>query len=140
MIETTIKSTETGQSVKVSSIGELITRSFDYSDPIFHSLIVDNTADTWFKPQAGKQLVMTDIIIQTDRNVATTGVTVDIYEASSENSTTVDKQLLQFDMGRQETIVLAGINFITSPEGRFINAKASDSNVLITISGFFVPA
>ena len=139
MIETVIKSTETGKHAKVSSIGELITRSFDYSTPVFHSLTVDNAADTWFKPQAGERLVLTDVIVQTDRNVATTGVTVDIYEASAEDSGTIDTQILQFDMGRQDVIILTGINFITAAEGKFINAKASDSNVLITISGFFVP-
>lgn len=139
MVDVTIKGTEFGKNVKVSPIGELITRSFDYSTPVFHSLTVDNTADTWFKPLAGQRLVITDIIVQTDRNVATTGVTVDIYEATAEDSETIDTQILQFDMGRQDVMILTGINFITAEEGKFINAKASDSNVLITISGFFVP-
>jgi len=140
MIETTIKSTETGKTVKVSDIGELIVRSFNYSTPVFHSLVADNTADTWFKPRAGQRLVITDIIIQTDRNTAVAGTVIDIYEASSENSTTIDNSILQVDLERQATLPLTGLNFITAEEGKFINAKATDSNVLITISGFFVPA
>lgn len=138
MVNITIKGTETGKIAKVTTRGELVTAPLDYSTPVFHSLTVDNTADTWFKPRAGERLVITGLIIQTDRNVATTGVTVDIYEATAEDSETIDTQLVQFDMGRQDTILLTNLNIIIT-EGKFINAKASDSNVLITISGFFVP-
>lgn len=138
MVEVIIKGTESGKMARITERGELVTASFNYSEAVFHSLTVDDTADTWFKPQAGKRLVITALIIQTDRNVATTGVTVDIYEATAEDSETIDTQLVQFDMGRQDTIIITGINSIVT-EGSFINAKASDSNVLITISGYFVP-
>lgn len=138
MVEVTIKGTETGKGAKVTSRGELVTAPLSFSDPVFHSLTVDNTADTWFKPRAGERLVITGLIIQTDRNVATTGVIVDIYEATAEDSETIDTQLVQFDMERQGTITLTNLNFIVT-EGKFINAKASDSNVLITIAGYFVP-
>lgn len=139
MVDVTIKGTETGKIAKVTERGELVTAPLSFSTPVFHSLVVDDIADTWFKPRAGERLVITSLIIQTDRNVVTTGVTVDVYEASAENSTTIDTQLIQFDMGRQDTIIITGTNVIIT-EGKFVNAKASDSNVLITISGYFVPA
>lgn len=139
MMTTTIKGVGTGKLAKVTNRGELVTAPLNFSTPVFHSLTSDDTADTWFKPRAGERLVITGMIIQTDRNVATTGVTVDIYEATAEDSETIDTQLVQFDMGRQDVITLIGLNIIIT-EGLFVNAKASDSNVLITIAGYFVPS
>ena len=123
----------------VTNRGQLVTSALDFSESVFHSLIVDNTADTWFKPQAGKRLVVTDVIVQTDRNTAVAGTVIDIYEASSENSGTIDKSIFQFDLERQAQITLIGLNLIIT-EGKFLNAKATDSNVLITICGYFVDA
>ena len=94
------KSTKT--SAIVTNRGQLVTSPLEFSDPVFHSLTVNDTADNWFKPLAGKRLVITDVIVQTDRNVVTTGVIVDIFEAADENSETVDKQLFQFDMDARQ--------------------------------------
>lgn len=139
MVDITIKGTESGNNAKVTSRGELVTGPLEFSTAVFKSLTVDDAPVNFFKPRAGERLVITALIIQTDRNVVTTGVTVDIYEASADDSGTIDTQLIQFDMGRQDTIIITGINSIIT-EGKFINAKASDSNVLITISGYFVPS
>ena len=128
----------TNKSAIVTSRGQLVTSPLEFSDPVFHSLTANDTADTWFKPFAGKRLVITDVIIQTDRSV-TTQALIDIYEATAEDSETIDKQVFQFDLKKQESLVLTGLNIIIS-EGVFINAKADDSNVLITIGGYFVDA
>ncbi|MCH7535020.1 MAG: hypothetical protein IH948_04640 [Bacteroidetes bacterium] len=139
MIGVVIKGTQFGKEVKVSSIGELITRSFDYSIPIFKNLDTDDAAFNFFKPKAGFKFVITDIIADADRNVGNLGATVDIYEANADDSTTIDTQILKFDIPKQTSKVLTGLNFITTDEGKFINAKSDDSNVLLTISGFFIP-
>lgn len=128
-----------GKSVKVSQIGELITRAFEYSTPIFNTLNVDNQVFNFFKPQPGKKFVITDVIADANRDIGATGVTVDIYEALNESSTIIETQILKFDMIKQTSKVLNGLNFITTGEGIFINAKADDSSVLLTISGFFIP-
>jgi len=140
MIGVTIKGGEFGKDVKVSSIGELIVRSFDYSTPVFKSLNADNQAFNFFKPKAGFKFVLTDVIADANRDIGVNGATVDIYEADADDSTTVDTQILQFDMPKNTTKVLTSLNFITTDEGKFINAKSDDSNVLLTLSGFFVPA
>jgi len=137
-VPSTIKDGQGGGTfAKVTSRGQLVTSPLEFSDPIFQSLNSDDTAENFFKPIPGKRLVITDLIVQTDRNVVTTGVIVDIFETDSVSSNTVDKQLFQFDMTRQGLVTLNSLNLIIT-EGVWINAKASDSNVLITISGYFV--
>lgn len=140
MVEVTIKGAQFGNSVKVSKNGELVVGPLDFSTPIFKSLNVDNQAFNFFKPRAGFKFVLTDVIADADRNIGVNGVAVDIYEADAEDSTTIDDQILKFDMLKNTDKVLTSLNFITTDEGKFINAKSDDSNILLTISGFFVPA
>lgn len=140
MLKVTIGGEEFGKNVKVSSVGELIVRSFDYSTPVFKSLNSDNAAFNFFKPKAGFKFVLTDVIADANRDIGVNGATVDIYEANAEDSTTIDTQILQFDMPKNTSKILTSLNFITIGEGKFINAKSDDSNILLTISGFFVPA
>lgn len=139
MIEVTIKSTETGKTVRINNFGLLTVGPFDFSTPIFRSLNSDNTAFNFFKPRAGFKFVITDVIADADRNIGVNGAVVDIYEASASDSTTIDTQILKFEMPKSTDKVLTSLNFITTDEGKFINAKSDDSNVLLTISGFFIP-
>ncbi len=135
---TNILDKSTKRSAIVTSRGQLVTSPLEFSDPVFHSLVADNVSINWFKPLAGKRLVITDVIVQTDRSV-TTQALIDIYETSDEESETIVKSIFQFDLKKQESLVLTGLNIIIT-EGVFINAKADDSNVLITIGGYFVEA
>ena len=130
MIETSIKSMETGKSVKISDAGELIIRSFDFSIPIFQNMNSADTAFNFFDSKAGFKFVI---------NVGVNGAVVDIYEATADNTTTIDTQILKFEMQKSTSKVLTSLNFITTDEGKFINAKTDDTNVLLTISGFFIP-
>jgi len=140
MVDITIKGREFGRDVRVSPNGELIVRAFGYSIPIFKSLNVDNQVFNFFKPKAGFRFVLTDVVADVDRTVGVNGAVVDIYEASSDDSSTIDNQILKFEMQKSTGKVMTSLNFVTTDEGKFINAKSDDSNVLLTISGFFVPA
>ena len=138
MIGIAIKGSANSVTTKVTDRGQLVTAPLEFSTPVFHSLTANDTPDTWFKPLAGKRLVITDIIAQTDRSV-TTQALIDIYESSSENSATIDKEIFQFDLPKQDSLILTGLNIILN-EGIFLNAKADDSNILLTIGGYFVEA
>ena len=116
----------------------MLTCFYSFSDVSFQNLSTNDVAENFFKPLAGKRLVITDVIIQADRNV-TTQALIDIFEANAIDSTTVDKQLFQFDLPKQESLVLTGLNIITT-EGVFINGKTDDNNVLLSIGGYFVDA
>ncbi len=137
-LKTIITDKGTSKCVKVTDRGQLVTAPLEFSEPVFHSLTANDVSVNWFKPLAGKRLVITEVIVQVDRN-ATTQALIDIYETNEEGSETIVKSLFQFDIPKQESIVLTGLNIITT-EGAFINSKADDSNVLITIGGYFIEA
>ena len=106
--------------------------------PLILSMNDSTLAFSFFKARTGEQLVMTGLIVATDRNVNTTGTVIDIFEASSSDATAIDKSLFQFDLGRQAVHPFVVPNVLVT-QGKFVNAKADDTNVLTTILGYFVP-
>ena len=97
----------TNRSAIVTNRGQLVIAPLDFSTLSFQNLSTDDVAENFFKPLAGKRFVITDVIVETDRNVGVNGATVDI------------------------------LNIITT-EGKFINGKTDDNNVLLSIGGYFV--
>ncbi len=65
--------------------------------------------------------------------------TVIVYEASADDTATVDKSLIQFGITRLQTFALSPLN-ILSEEGKFINAKTDDDDVFLTVMGYYIPA
>jgi hypothetical protein len=127
-----------GYKAKVSPAGELVTAPYEYSEPVFINLAVDDQGYTFFKPLTSQRFVITDIIAFADKNV-TTDCIIDIYEADAEDSATIAKSILKLDLLKQDKIVLTGLNFITSDGGKFVNGKTDDNNALVTIAGYYVP-
>lgn len=132
-----IEGAGSGKIANVSDNNELITRPFNYSEPEFQNMNVDDTAFNFFDPEAGKQFIITTVVLDADRNVGQDGASVVIYEASADNSTVVDKTLFQFDIpkngNRTMTNQLSKVN-----EGKFVNGKTNDNNVLGTIAGYYI--
>ena len=60
-----------------------------------------------------------------------------VYEASSEGTTTVDKVLFEEAMVRGEKATLIPLNILVN-EGKFVNAKTTDDDIHMTITGYFV--
>lgn len=120
----------------VSNSGELLTRPFAYSDPKFQDMDVAATAYNFFAPKVGEQLVITDIVAFADRDV-TTQTQLDIYEADSTSSTTIDKQILRLDIAKLTESPHHGLLWLVS-EGKFVNAKHDDDDIFLTIAGYFV--
>jgi len=90
--------------------------------------------------QLRKKFVITGIVANADQQVSTnTGATVIVYEASAEDSTTVDKVLYQDDMIRNDRIVLLPLNILVN-NGVYINAKTSDDDIHMTIFGYYINA
>jgi hypothetical protein len=128
----------TKREVKVTSRGQLITSAIDYSTPVYNLLDTNDAGVTFFAPIADQLFVITDVIADADRSVGANGVTVEIYESNDEDSATVARAILQFDMVKQSSKIITGLNFITSQTGRFINAKMDDNNVSLTIAGYYI--
>lgn len=138
MIKTTLVHGRTGKKARVTEYGELVTGRYDYSTPVYSSLSSTGTAYNFFVPKMKTRLVITDILIDADRNVSNTvPATIDIYESSGVSDTTVDKQILKVELLRNTSRDLTGLNLIAS-EGKWINAKTDDATVNITIAGYYI--
>jgi len=138
MIKSALIDLLTGRAAKVTRFGELITGRYDYSDPIYHSMSSTATAYNFFTPISNKRLVITDILVDADRNVSpTTPATIDIYESSGSTDTTIDKQILKLELLKNSSRDFTSLNFIAST-GKWVNAKTDDATVNITIAGYYV--
>lgn len=120
---------------RVSFIGELLIRpQFQSAEKI--TLTVADTAVNIVKPRAGEQIIVTGILVNTNRAVGVNGAAIEIYEASSESSTVVDKSIFSFDLVKNQNVGGTGL-LIKTTEGVFINAKADDVQVNITFICYF---
>lgn len=134
-----IKDSDSGVKAKVTKFGQLVVAPLQYSTPVVNSLDVINTAFSFVEPQQDRSIVITDIVISADRNVGVNGANVEIYEADAIDTITVDITILEVDMVKQTQLGLTGLNLLV-PEGKFVNAKTNDVNILVTIMFYRVPA
>ena len=138
MIKSALIDLLTGRAAKVTRFGELITGRYDYSDPIYQSMSSTGTAYNFFEPVANQRLVITDILVDADRNVSNTvPATIDIYESSGATDTTIDKQLLKLELLRNNYRDFTGLNLLVTA-GEWVNAKTDDATVNVTIAGYYV--
>ena len=127
-----------GNFAQVSDNNELmIATQFSSAEKV--TLTVDNTAVNLVKPRAGQKAIITGLIVNTNRDIGVNGALIEIYEASSETSGTVDKAILSFDLIKNQTTITAPI-LIETNEGKFLNAKADDSEINVTLLCYFAPA
>jgi hypothetical protein len=127
----------TGKSAKVTSTGQLVTAPYAYDEVVAKTSAVDNTAVNFYEPKAGEQFVITGILLTADSNVVGSAITY-VYEATAEDSTTVSKTILLIDLLKNKNRDVTGLNILVT-EGRYINLKASDSDVSAVITGYYIP-
>ena len=127
-----------GNTGEITRIGQFITAPYAYDEVGVVDLDADNVAENLFKPRVGKRLVVTGCVVSAKRNIAT-DVDIEIYEATTDTETTVVESILKLDMPKSTSLPLFPLNLLIT-EGAFVNAKADDSNVLISLFGYFVPA
>jgi|TARA_R110000803_G_scaffold118909_4_gene187218 hypothetical protein len=136
-----IDATINGQHGKVpivSDYGELIVAPVSYSSASVQLIDVIDTGYVFVPPIAGKKIVITGVILSTDKDVSTTiGSAIEIYESTDGSGTTVESSILQVDLIKQKTLVIQGINVITS-EGRWVMGKASDDDVKISLYYYYI--
>ena len=126
-----------GSTVQVSKAGELFTRlQFSSAEKI--SLLVDDTPVNIVKPRSGQKMIITGLIVNTNRDIGVNGAEIKIYEAVDAATATALKEIMTFDLVKNQTVVTAPL-LIETGEGSFINAVADDSNVNVTLLCYFVP-
>ena len=122
---------------QVSPSGELAVSPVRYSDTKFVELAVNDVIYNFYPPLPGKQFVITGITAKADKGVSSTvDAIVVIYEASTEDTATVDKILHSDAMVEGDRINLKP-NIIVN-EGKFINATSSDTDIHMSIFGFYI--
>lgn len=118
---------------KVSTRGQLITGPLDFSTPISFNLGNANTAFNFATPVTKKIFIITDIIVSSGSGASQV---IEIFEADSEISTTVDKQIFELDLSPRTVVNLTGLNWVLG-EGMWLNAKSSGTSAMVTIAGYF---
>jgi len=123
----------------VSPNGELLIRSFDYSEPTIKQL-TDTTVTEFAEPRDGQQFVLTGMYASADRSIGANGELLEIYESLAGDSGTQDKLLFSVDLARQGNANPVFPPGLISPE-RFVNADRTNTSGTITVSiwGFYVP-
>ena len=127
-----------GKHVEVNESGELLISDGPYDLVEFNELDAINTAYNYYSPNGQKQFVMTGFMAYGDKQITgSTNATVIIYEASTIDTTTVDKVLFQFEIGQNQSVPFPSLRILVN-KGVYVNAKTDDDDVHLTILGHFI--
>jgi len=129
---------QNGITVQVTKSGELVVAPLAYDETVFKELGTDNAGVNFFIPRARKQFVITGFLAVGDQQIApNSNANVIIYEASTVDTATVDKILVQFVIKQDQDIPMPGMHVLVN-EGKFVNAKTDDDDVHMTLMGYFI--
>ena len=127
-----------GQQVSVNDAGELLISDGPFDLTVFNELDIANQAYNFYGPKGQQQFVMTGFLMYGDKQVSgATNATVIIYEASAPDSVTVDKVLIQVEVGQNQAVPFPSIRVLAN-RGVYINAKTDDDDIHMTILGHYV--
>lgn len=127
-----------GYTQKVSRWGIAATGPIDFSVSYPVTASVINTAYNFVGPQAGKQFIVTDIMLYANKNVGANDATVEIYEADAIDTTTVYRSVLVTEMLKQTNRDFIGLNLLVS-QGKWLNIKTDDATIYASVLGYYVP-
>lgn len=129
--------TGTGHIAKVTRANELIVSGIGDCINTFWAMSIANQAYNFFIPKIGFNFRITSILFSTPASATT----IDIYEASSVASLTIDKQILKVDISSKGfyPVNFPFGGFVPVAEGTFLNAKTDNTTVNMTIIGFYRP-
>ena len=126
-----------GHIATVTHTGQLVVGSYAFDS--VKQLTLDTAAAgyTFFKPKSGQQFVLTGVILTADKNVSTDCI-VNVYEATTEDSATIETSIFQFEILKNGDRQLTGLNVLIN-EGKFLTAKTDDDDVYATLMGYYIP-
>lgn len=120
--------------------GALIVSPASFDDTKFQEMSSTGVAFNFYVPATHKQFVITGLLAFANKDVNDASDTIiEVYEASSATSTTADKTLIKFGMGKLTVLPMPALNLLVA-EGKFVNAKTDDAIIFMTIMGYFVSA
>ena len=95
-----------GLAARVTEFGQLVVAPIAYSTPVVDTLAVVDTAVNFVEPVANHQVVITDIILSSDKNVGVDGAAVVGKWVSKNEFKNVDD--INFSLHKNETVVQQG--------------------------------
>ena len=130
----------TGRIAGISPYGEVYTAPVAYSTAYYITVDVADTAFEVVPGVSGKQFVMTSMLISSSKTfgTATTAETVTLYEGYKADLDTIVNTFTQIDLLKNERLIATSLNLISNTAISII-AIATDTNVNITIAGYYVP-
>jgi hypothetical protein len=135
----TIVDSKDSKAVRVTKFGQLVVAPLAFSAPITIELDVINTAFNFLTPETGKSIVITDIVVSANKDVSNVDpAEIEIYEADAVDELTLAPGIISPRLIRAANLTLNGLNLLV-PEGKWVNAKTNDNNVLITLMFYRVP-
>lgn len=130
--------TKSGRFAKVTSEGALVVAPPSFNLVKFNELAEDDIAYNFYAPLPGKQFVVTHIFAYGDKEVSgPSNATVEVYEAADSGATTVEKIILQFEIGQNQFHPFTNLNLLVNT-GVFINAKTDDDDVHMNVLGSYI--
>ena len=92
---------------------------------------------SFFPPKAGKQFIISGIIMNAARSV-TNEALITIFEATSEAGA-LETEIVAIDIAKSVTTPLLDINVLVS-EGVWVNGTTDDPTCNVTVIGYYVEA
>ena len=128
-----IKDSKTGQSARVTRFGQMVVAPLAYSEPVTIEMDVVDTAFNFLTPESGKNIVITDILVSANKDVSNVDpAEIEIYEADEFDSLILAPSIISPRLVRAGNLPLTGLNLLV-PEGKWVNAKTNDNNILVTL-------
>lgn len=124
------------RTAKVTRYNQLVVAPVEY-DTAFNATLDTNTKNL-LPPIAGSQFVVTGIYLTAKKNI-TGDVIVEVFQANSSTQTviTANNDVFTVEMLKNTFRDITGLNLILN-EGSFLNAKADDGEVLLTVTGYYI--
>jgi len=138
-----IRDTLNSRGARVTKFGQLVVAPLDYSTAIEVQLTGDQgtpTVENLVGPSEGQSIVITDVMVFGGKDVTQDiPAQVQIYEASSATTETIDKIIFTPQVVRGSNIVATSLNLLI-PGGVWINVQVADFPVFVTLMFYRVPA
>ena len=123
---------------RVTDAGQLVTAPAEYNLTASQDMVAADTAYNLIAPITGQQIVVDQVILSAAADVSNVAqATIEIYEATSDSTTTVSRSLLVVGMVRFDLIAIPGTNLLVNT-GRYVNAKTDDESVKITVLYYYL--
>lgn len=127
---------QNGVPAKVTSSGELVTSALAYDLTKYQEMSSTGVPYNFFSPQAGKQFIITGFLAVSDKNITADAI-VTIYEADSDSSSTVLKELPKFAMTKNAVVSPTPLRILVN-SGVWLNASTDDATIHLTMFGYYI--